>query len=114
MSNTEMKNIILEYIRKNNGTSYAELERLFEQHSYDYIGNIETVSSSNSHVVFWCGWNKQAFEILAELMREKEIERVPCDSIIYLIDGKGLKYPVLNDISDVRTIHWLPCLFNAL
>lgn len=114
MNNTEMKSIALEYIRKNNGTSYVELERLFEKHGYDYIGNIETVSDKNSNVVFWSGWNRQAFEILADLMKEKQIEREPCKLIVYIIDGKGLNYPVLKRANNINNNHWLPCVFNSL
>lgn len=50
-----MKSIVLKYIRKNRGTSYAELERLFKKHGYDYSGNHEAISEKHSNVVFWCG-----------------------------------------------------------
>lgn len=114
MNNIEIKDKIYEYIRKNGGTSYAEIERLFEKYSFDYIGNIEAFSDKNSKVVFWTGWNKKAFDILAELIRENRIEREPCNFIVYLIDGKILNYPILNKApKNLKNIYWLPCVFKT-
>lgn len=114
MKSEEMKTIVLKYIRRHNGVSYAELERVFEQHGFSYSGSLEAYSDSSPHVVFWSGWNKQTFEIISELLREKRIERTPCTVLVYLIDGKGMTYPVLSDVSDLRSVHWLPCVFDAI
>lgn len=113
MNNSQMKEILLDYIRKNKAVSYAEIERVFEANGYDYIGNIETVNNKNENVVFWCGWSRQAFEMLNELIRANLIERVPCEPLVYLIDGKSLTYPIMTGrTKSLKKIHWLPCVFN--
>ena len=115
MNDTQMKENLLEYIRKNKCVSYAEIERVFEANGYEYKGNIETVSNHNENVVFWCGWSKQAFELLNELIRANLIERVPCEPLVYLIDGKSLTYPPLTGrTKNLKKIHWLPCIFNPV
>lgn len=109
-----MKGTILEYIRKNDEVSYAEIEWLFEKNGYNYKGNVGIYSDVNDNVIFWQGWSKQAFKILSELMKDNLIERIPCEALIYLIDGKGLTYPVLHSYSNLKSVHWLPCVFKAV
>ena len=36
---------------------------------------------------------------------------IRCESMIYIVDGKGLNFPVLKS-DDVDTYHWLPVTFN--
>lgn len=104
---------MLEYIRNNGDVSYAEIERVFEQNGYDYTGNVGAYSETKNNVIFWAGWSETAFRILADLLKSNQIERVPCELLIYLIDGKCLDFPVLHSYSDLRAVHWLPCVFRA-
>ena len=113
MNDSQMKEILLDYIRKNKAVSYVEIEGVFEAYGYDYMGNIEAMSKETENIVFWSGWNKQAFELIHELMKFRQIERVPCEPLVYLIDGKSLTYPVVTSkIKSLKKIHWLPCVFN--
>ena len=106
-----MKKMITEYIRKNKAVSYVELERLFEKSGYEYKGGMMSCSDKNDNVVFWSGWNSQAFNLIGELIKENKIHREPCQPFIYLIDGKAPTYPVVKSNANFKTLHWLPCVF---
>ena len=86
-----MKNIqskLIDYIKNNTGTSFVEIEK-FEQNDFDYTGQGAYTSAENNNIVFWYGWNKQAFDVVSELVNEGVIEMSRCESMIYVVDGKG-------------------------
>ena len=111
--NVKLKAEIYNYIVKNGGVTYAELERVFEQHGFSYCGDLEIYSDRSDNVVFWTGWNEQALEIISALIREGKIHRTPCPSWVYLVDGKSLTLPVCRSRKDLRRKCWLPTVFNA-
>lgn len=111
MKKKEMKKKVLEYINRNDSVSYAELEWLFEQNDYDYKGNLDALSSACDHVVFWAGWNQEAYNIMKELLAEGKIHREPVAPFIYFIDGKVLDMPVVKRNKQYTTDHWLPTVF---
>ena len=108
-----MKNIqskLVDYIKNNAGTSFVEIEKVFEQNNFDYKGQGAYTSAVNSNIVFWYGWNKQAFDVVSELVNDGVIKISKCESMIYIVDGKSLNFPILK--SDyVKTYHWLPVTF---
>ena len=61
--------------------------------------------------MFWYGWNKQAFDVVSELVNEGVIEMSRCESMIYVVDGKGLNFPILKS-DEVETYHWLLVTFT--
>ncbi|VED33712.1 pathogenicity island protein [Staphylococcus warneri] len=109
-----MKNIqskLIDYIKDNAGTSFVEIEKVFEQNNFDYKGQGAYTSSKNSNIVFWYGWNKKAFNVVNGLINDGVIAMSRCESMIYIVDGKGLNFPILKT-DDVVTYHWLPVAFN--
>ena len=74
MSDNHIKEEILDYIRKNNGTSYVGIERIFEENNFHYQGNLEEiVSEQYPNIVLWAGWNEKALEIFREILRSGSI-----------------------------------------
>ena len=63
MNKEEIKKIVVDYINKNESASYAELQWLFEKKGYDYKGKLLSCSDVCEHVVFWSGWNAEAFDL---------------------------------------------------
>lgn len=108
MNNVKIK--IIKYITENAGTSFVEIEKVFDENDFDYKGQGAYTSLENSNIVFWYGWNKQAFDVVSELVNDGVIEMKQCESIIYMVDGKGLNFPILKS-DNVDTYHWLPVTF---
>lgn len=115
MKNIEMvKTAVCEYVNAHPGTSYVELERLFDKLGYDYHGEAVSCTTEYENIVFWSGWSFEAFDIIHELVREGKIRREPCQQLIYLIDGKALSLPICTGKArDLRRECWLPTVFNA-
>ncbi|MFF5993955.1 pathogenicity island protein [Lysinibacillus sp. KU-BSD001] len=104
---------VLEYIRKNPGASYTEVERVFEEVGFQYKGDYEIYDGEFQNIIFWTGWNKEAIELIVDLQQQKLIAKELADPIIYLIDGKSLRLPLVEHIKQYSTPHWLPIGFVA-
>lgn len=114
MDKQELKKAVLDYIRKNNDVSYAELQWLFDRLEFDYRGEFEIYSPVNENVIFWCGWNREAIEIMNELKEENLVEQEPVQPLVYLIDGAGINLPVVKKAVNYKTPHWLPLVFRSM
>lgn len=112
MNKNRMKQIILEYIKRHDGTSFVEIEELFDENHFNYRGNGAYSSGEQQNVIFWIGWNKQAFNIIAELKRDGHIAMNICEPFVYLVDGKSLSLPILRKPSDAKHECWLPVTFS--
>ena len=110
MENLKCK--ILSYISNNSGTSFVEIENIFEENNYKYNGNVAFSNSKNTNIIFWTGWKQEAINIILELLNDKKIEMESCELLIYLVDGKRLKLPILNKPSDTKELCWLPVSFK--
>ena len=85
MNKEEIKKIVVDYINKNESASYAELQWLFEKKGYDYKGKLLSCSDVCEHVVFWSGWNAEAFDLMTELLHEGVAHREPAHPLRYLL-----------------------------
>lgn len=69
MNKNQLKSEILEYIKTHDGTSFVEIESVFEENNFDYKGVGAYTSGQHPNVVFWVGWNQEAFDVIAELKK---------------------------------------------
>lgn len=104
---------VLKYIKNNEGTSYAELEHLFNKLGFNWQGDLEIYSDKCDNVIFWTGWNLEAIEVINSLKSDGLIAQVPAQPFIYLIDGKALTLPIVKTYRQYKTPHWLPLIFTA-
>jgi hypothetical protein len=109
----DIKAEVYRYIKENEGTSYAELEYLFDRLGFDWKGELEIYSDVCDNVIFWTGWSKEAIELINDLQRDELISKVPGQPFIYFIDGKALNLPIVKTNRQYKTPHWLPVLFTA-
>ncbi|WP_269924663.1 pathogenicity island protein [Staphylococcus aureus] len=111
MNKNQLKSEVLEYIKAHAGTSFVEIERVFEENNFDYKGDGAYTSGQHPNVVFWVGWNQEAFDVIAELKKDGHIEMDICEPIVYMVDGKGLDLPIVRS-KNIKTDHWLPVTFT--
>ncbi|MDS3872185.1 pathogenicity island protein [Staphylococcus hominis] len=111
MNQPRLKDKIFEYIKKHDGTTFVEIERIFDEYSFDYKGEGAYTSGSNEKVIFWIGWNQAAFNLIADLKQDALIKMSVCSPLIYMIDGKSLKLPIAKS-KNIKTDHWLPVTFS--
>ena len=122
MSKEQMKTIIENYIKAHPGTSFVEIERLFEENGFDYRGDRGIFPSTEhrdgdidigKNILFWAGWNRQACEIFCEIIAG-DFHYETCPIVLYLADGGYLDIPIAKRYyHDYKDIHWLPAVISA-
>ena len=70
MNKNQLKSEILEYIKAHAGTSFVEIERVFEENNFDYKGDGAYTSGQHPNVVFWIGWNQKRLMLSLNLKRQ--------------------------------------------
>lgn len=114
MKNRHLKNLIADYIKNNEGTSFVELESIFEEQGYDYKGYIAFANAEHPNILYWSGWNQEAMDIIIDLINEELIDIEQCLEKVYLIDGKCLKYPQPKEKISKEKEYWIPIVFNGV
>lgn len=113
MNKEEIKNIILDYVRKNNNVSFVEIEELFEKSDFSYKGEYSLNNIGGyENIIIWVGWNKEAISLINELMKEKKVYTTTCNVLVYLIDGKYLGYPIAKRLYNYKKVHWAPTVIK--
>jgi len=112
MTNKNIKNKVLDYIKNHEETSFVEIERIFEEYDFDYEGDLVLSGTNNENIIFWLGWNKEAIEVITELMAEEKIYMDACQPLYYLIDGKSIDLPIPKK-SGTKKPHWVPVAFST-
>lgn len=85
----EIEKRILMLIKKKKAISFVEVEDIFISENFNYIGNESICYGSDyPNMIIWYGWTMEAVNIIKDLFDNKIIALKPCNTIIYLIDGK--------------------------
>lgn len=111
MTKCDVKQRIVDYIRENGSITYSEIEEVMTAAGYEWQGQLCSCSDKNPNVVFWEGWNADAFSLVGEMIKSGTVSREPCHWFNYLVGGKCLNLPLVKSYSEYKTEHWLPCLF---
>lgn len=101
---------LVKMIKDKKCVSFVEIENYFDEVGFNYHGNEQFVNSNNKNIVFWSDWNEIATKLLIDLLKDKIINMMPTDVLVYLADGKLLTLPVYED--DKPYEQWLPVVFN--
>lgn len=112
MTNQDLKQLILNYIETHAGTTFVELERLFERNDIKYKGDYEYTAKDDENHVFWTGWQECYFKLIAELVKDGLIEKHYTQPLIYYIDGKALTLPVAKSPCKKKKPYWMPISFS--
>lgn len=112
---TAVKAAICDYVKRNPGTSFVEIEKIFDEHGFDYKGNKALQSSVSPYIVFWINWNDEAIKILMQLIKERSIKLMPSNKLVYFCDGKSLNIPLYKGQAHLlKSERWAPCEFISL
>lgn len=101
---------LVKMIKDKKCVSFVEIENYFDEVGFNYHGNEQFVNSNNKNIVFWSDWNEIATKLLIDLLKDKIINMMPTDVLVYLADGKLLTLPVYED--DKPYEQWVPVVFN--
>ena len=104
----QLKEKILDHVMNRNHVSFAEL---MDFPNFD--GNKEWILTTPkaSNLVLWTHMSNEAIDAIDELIEEKKIVMRPACKLTYLVDGAGLKYPIMKSIRHYKTPRWMPVCF---
>jgi len=103
-----MRQLILEYIINNPGSSFVNLEECIRGFAGD-----KCWLKGPGEVVLWDGISDVAASTMEELIRTGELVAEECGTFPYLVDGKMLGMPIAKSLTHVyKRPHWLPLTFS--
>ena len=102
-----MKENILRCISKG-GVSFVELSR--EVPGFKGDNWIKT----DKNWIFWSNISDEAAQTLLDLENENLIKKIPCQSIIYIMDGGWIDLPLVKSDRTYKKPHWLPVTYSLV
>lgn len=109
-----MREKLLAYLARNPRSSFSEIEALFERADYDYKGESAMVDP-NLNILFWSGWNREAFGLVYELVKARKIVFSPAAWVERMCFGVSYDLPVAkNPKYCYKKLHWLPVVVSAV
>jgi len=109
-----VKDMILEYIRENDFTTYAKIQALFDEAEYDYKGDYTFFLDDNLSNSSWGGWNWEAYRMIEELQEEGHIAMHNSQLVFYYIDGIIPMYPLGKRNKSYKRLRWTPVCFRPV
>jgi hypothetical protein len=102
------------YILHNGGVSLVELERVAGEH-IETKGELAWVADDDPNLLFWAGVSREFMNALDDVRERGKVEPAPSNFLVYLIDGKALRYPLAKrpPKRGYKEEHWIPVVFNA-
>jgi len=102
---TELEQKIIDFAKKYHGVSCAEISNKF--------GKGNTSLTMKQHIITAFGLSEEVGKALDSLIKKRELVEIPCNILIYLIDGQVLTIPIAKNIPNngYKKDHWLPCYY---
>ncbi|MGE7945502.1 pathogenicity island protein [Lysinibacillus sp. NPDC093688] len=104
-----IKQKLLNYIETHSGTSFVEIERLFEENHFHYEGDQSLQGDTN--LILWLDWNDEAVALINELLEEGSIICKTIHLIAYIADGGSIPLPIAKETRAYHSPRWLPVAF---
>ncbi len=106
---------IVKYIDGMKHVSFAELEKAFPV----YFGGNTALCYPNPTIIIWTGFTDEGYNVFNSLISEKRVYLHGCKTflggvpLVYLTDGKILRFPLAKSIRVYKKERWLPCVLNT-
>lgn len=118
MKDTIIRKHILDLIHRKPGTSFMEIEKMFEQEGITYKGEEALSIRDDSNIIIWNGWNTKLVDVFVDLVSEGLILMKPVNPVLYMVDGTDepiFKLPLPEELHiNYNKPHWLPVMFNEV
>ena len=86
------------------GYAFAEVDRLFP----DEKGDLALYHGKCENIIFWVGLSKNLYQAITELLSEQRMVLNSTSTLVYLVDGRGLKLPLAKQLRQYKAPHWAP------
>lgn len=110
--NAELRQAILEHVRKRDHVSFAELLHEFGSR-FNLKGSRALAPESYPTILYWAGMSEEYCETIRELTaHDGPLVKEPCPLLVYLIDGATLNLPLVKQPIAYKSDHWLPVVLR--
>lgn len=108
MTFDELKSAIEKRVREYGHVTFAEIVEFIDGTKGDQALH----HSAFENIVLWDGLSNDAATAIQQLLEERKIHIHPATTFTYMIDGRGLTYPVAKTARSYAKPHWLPICFH--
>lgn len=91
----------IQYICRNDWTTFVEVERIVRKHGIDTKGTLSLEAVPNG--VMWAGMSEQFCDVVDVIKRDGRVSLDSGNALAYLFDGAALKLPVAKAAPRDRT-----------
>jgi len=108
-------NAILDLVRIQNHTSFAELEKTLVKHNLVFEDGLQHQFASNKfpNIIIWQSSNKLLIDATYELNSQDKLKLEPSHESVYVMDGLVPNMPVAKSARNYEEYHWYPVTFSA-
>ena len=108
-----MKTMILNLLKeKSEGITFIEIENMFDDNKIDYKGNSVVGPSRYKNIYYWINISDEFSDAIIELKEENKIKLSVCNVVVYLVDGKIIRFPLAKKPIQYEDPHWLPIIIK--
>lgn len=108
-----MRDKLLTYLRKNQRSTFSEIENLFEREGIEYHGESSIELRAGANIMLWDGWNHSTVDLILELVHSGQIVFAVADWIEQMCFGKMFMLPIAKRPEhDYKRLHWLPVVVS--
>ena len=104
-----MKDEILSYITQADHVSFVELQQRFSQ---CFDGGSLALTLEEYNIVLWIGFTQEGCKAMSELLKDNLIHFKPCSTLIYMVDGRLLNFPIAKRERKYKKPCWLPVVMR--
>lgn len=108
-----MAEAIMAYVRGYDFVTFVELRRLLAPF-FEVDGEEAIIARDNPNVIFWLGMSESLSKVVRDLLDRKELYFHPADVLSYMIDGGGLRLPLVKSRRSYKTPRWCPVCLRAV
>lgn len=90
----QVKELIVETIKKTKWLSYPQLVRLLRNEGVEVDGTYQ-LEMKEKNIVLWGGLSKVVVDAIVDLMQENVVVGLPAPIELYRMDGFSFDYPVV-------------------
>ena len=108
------RKLVVDYVRVHPGTSFVELERLFDANGIEWRGPYALCWPGQPIIVMWNGWSKGAADLFSGMYSGNilDLRYGPTLLACYTAEGSVVDLPLATDIRAYSEDRWMPTLLE--
>lgn len=105
---------VVAFVGARRAVSFVELLEFLAERGTDVAGQLALCMPGDPNLILWAGVSQDVADLVAALQRDGRVVPRSTSWLVYLIDGRALRYPIAHrpPRGGYRSEHWLPVVFE--